>query len=93
MVVLPVRLVSATESHRGRFREIHHRDGGRARHKRVCEVEGTQEDTVRGRRAGGGAAGRAAGADHQRRPRIAFPGPHGTWRKSSASSRGPTSTR
>ncbi|WP_371874903.1 Ku protein [Streptomyces nigrescens] len=44
MVVLPVRLVSATESHRGRFREIHHRDGGRTRHKRVCEVEGTQED-------------------------------------------------
>ncbi|MCZ1012261.1 Ku protein [Streptomyces lydicus] len=44
MVVLPVRLVSATEAHRGRFREIHHRDGGRIRHKRVCELEGTQEE-------------------------------------------------
>ncbi|MFI0155981.1 non-homologous end joining protein Ku [Streptomyces lydicus] len=44
MVVLPIRLVSATETHRGRFREVHSRDGGRIRHKRVCEVEGTQEE-------------------------------------------------
>ncbi|MET7795564.1 Ku protein [Streptomyces decoyicus] len=44
MVVLPVRLVSATETHRGRFREVHSRDGGRIRHKRICEVEGSQEE-------------------------------------------------
>ncbi|MFG2827364.1 Ku protein [Streptomyces sp. NPDC048434] len=44
MVVLPVRLVAATEEHRGRFREIHSVDGGRIRHKRVCEVDGPQEE-------------------------------------------------
>ncbi|MGA5267094.1 Ku protein [Streptomyces lydicamycinicus] len=44
MVVLPVRLVSATEEHRGRFREMHSVDGGRIRHKRVCEAEGRQEE-------------------------------------------------
>ncbi|GGN62013.1 hypothetical protein GCM10012285_61720 [Streptomyces kronopolitis] len=48
MVALPVRLASATESHRGKFREIHHRDGGRIRHKRVCEREGTQEEVPYG---------------------------------------------
>ncbi|MFD0167732.1 Ku protein [Streptomyces decoyicus] len=44
LVVLPVRLVAATEEHPGRFREMHSGCGGRIRHKRVCEVEGPQEE-------------------------------------------------
>ncbi|WJY43255.1 Ku protein (plasmid) [Streptomyces sp. P9-2B-2] len=44
LVAVPVRLVAATEEHRGRFREMHSGCGGRIRHKRVCEVEGPQEE-------------------------------------------------
>ncbi|MEU5013372.1 Ku protein [Streptomyces sp. NPDC021749] len=42
MVVLPVRLTAATEEHHSRFREIHTADGGRVRHKRVCEMDGQE---------------------------------------------------
>ena len=48
MVVLPVRLAAATEEHRSRFREIHSVDGGRIRHKRICEAEGQQEEVPYG---------------------------------------------
>lgn len=48
LVVLPVRMAAATEEHRSRFREIHSVDGGKIRHKRVCEVEGPHEEVPYG---------------------------------------------
>ncbi|MET8679976.1 Ku protein [Streptomyces sp. NPDC004647] len=39
LVALPAKLYSATEEHAVRLREIHSADGGRVRHRRVCEVE------------------------------------------------------
>jgi DNA end-binding protein Ku len=44
LVVLPARLTAATEEHRSRFREIHTADGGAIHHKRVCDVEGPDEE-------------------------------------------------
>ncbi|MFD7206153.1 Ku protein [Streptomyces sp. NPDC059893] len=42
LVVLPVKLFSATEEHRVRLREIHAADGGRVQHRRFCEAEGRE---------------------------------------------------
>ncbi|WP_405785202.1 Ku protein [Streptomyces sp. NBC_01378] len=39
LVVLPVKLFSATEEHRVRLREIHAADSGRVQHRRFCEAE------------------------------------------------------
>ncbi|MBB5953452.1 DNA end-binding protein Ku [Saccharothrix tamanrassetensis] len=38
LVTFPVRLFSATREHGFRFRQVHRADGGRIRHRRVCEV-------------------------------------------------------
>ncbi|MER0476879.1 Ku protein [Streptomyces sp. Edi2] len=51
LVNLPIRLYSATAEHAVRLREIHKADGGRIRHKRVCELDGEEipyEDVGRG---------------------------------------------
>ncbi|MFJ6752789.1 MULTISPECIES: Ku protein [unclassified Streptomyces] len=42
LVVLPIRLYSATEERSVRLREIHKADGGRVRHRRVCEADGQE---------------------------------------------------
>ncbi|MFF1594078.1 Ku protein [Streptomyces sp. NPDC058286] len=39
LVVLPVKLFSATEEHHVRLREIHAADSGRVQHRRFCEAE------------------------------------------------------
>ncbi|MFB7755695.1 Ku protein [Streptomyces sp. NPDC056121] len=39
LVVLPVKLFSATEEHRVRLRKVHAADGGRVQHRRFCESE------------------------------------------------------
>jgi DNA end-binding protein Ku len=39
LVVLPVKLFSATEEHTVRLREIHAADSGRVQHRRFCEAE------------------------------------------------------
>lgn len=39
LVVLPVKLSSATEEHHVRLREIHAADSGRVQHRRFCEAE------------------------------------------------------
>jgi DNA end-binding protein Ku len=44
IVVLPVKLYSATEEHSVRLHEIHRADGGRIRYKRVCEREGRERE-------------------------------------------------
>jgi DNA end-binding protein Ku len=38
LVTFPVRLFSATREHGFRFHQVHRADGGRVRHRRVCEV-------------------------------------------------------
>ncbi|MFF7702777.1 non-homologous end joining protein Ku [Streptomyces lydicus] len=51
LVVLPIRLYSATEERAVRLREMHKGDAGRVRHKRVCERDGLElglEDVGRG---------------------------------------------
>lgn len=39
LVSIPVKLVNATESHSIPFRQVHIEDGGRIRHRKVCELE------------------------------------------------------
>ncbi|MEU8652936.1 Ku protein [Streptomyces sp. NPDC048737] len=39
LVSIPVKLVNATESHSIPFRQVHVEDGGRIRHRKVCELE------------------------------------------------------
>lgn len=39
LVTIPVQLVGATESHDITLRQVHERDGGRIRYRRVCEIE------------------------------------------------------
>ncbi|WP_368039414.1 Ku protein, partial [Streptomyces sp. 8P21H-1] len=39
LVRIPIKLVNATENHSISFRQIHTEDGGRIRHRKVCEVE------------------------------------------------------
>ncbi|MGW3145632.1 MULTISPECIES: non-homologous end joining protein Ku [Streptomyces] len=39
LVSIPIKLVNATESHSISFRQIHTKDGGRIRYRKVCELE------------------------------------------------------
>lgn len=39
LISIPVKLVNATESHSIPFRQVHIEDGGRIRHRKVCELE------------------------------------------------------
>ncbi|GDY28548.1 non-homologous end joining protein Ku [Gandjariella thermophila] len=51
LVTIGVRLYSATEEHDFRFHQVHRKDSGRVRYKRVCEVCGQEvpyEDIVKG---------------------------------------------
>src|SRR6201989_1819283 len=40
LVNVPVKVYSATEDHDVKFRQVHAKDNGRIRYKRVCEVCG-----------------------------------------------------
>jgi DNA end-binding protein Ku len=42
LVSIPVKLYSATEAHDVSFRQVHAKDGGRIRYKRVCELDGEE---------------------------------------------------
>lgn len=42
LVTIPVRLYSATESKSLAFHQVHEKDGGQVRYKRVCEVDGEE---------------------------------------------------
>lgn len=42
LVNVPIRVHSATEDHDIRFHQVHHKDGGRIRYRRTCEVCGEQ---------------------------------------------------
>ncbi|WP_024794544.1 non-homologous end joining protein Ku [Tomitella biformata] len=42
LVSIPVRLYSATESKNIAFHQVHERDGGQIKYKRVCEVDGEE---------------------------------------------------
>jgi DNA end-binding protein Ku len=42
LVSVPVKLYSATESHDVQFRQVHAKDGGRIRYKRVCSLDGEE---------------------------------------------------
>ncbi|MGP4110884.1 non-homologous end joining protein Ku [Streptomyces sp. 4N509B] len=42
LVSIPVKVVAATESHSVSFRQVHTRDTGRIRYRKVCEAEGEE---------------------------------------------------
>jgi DNA end-binding protein Ku len=42
LVSVPVKLYAATESHDISFRQVHAKDGGRIKYKRVCSVDGEE---------------------------------------------------
>ena len=42
LVSVPVKLYSATESHDISFRQVHAKDGGRIKYKRVCSIDGDE---------------------------------------------------
>ncbi len=42
LVSIPIKVVSATESHGVSFRQVHTTDGGRIRYRKVCEVDGEE---------------------------------------------------
>ncbi|HET7385237.1 MAG TPA: Ku protein [Nocardioidaceae bacterium] len=42
LVSVPVKLYSATESHDISFRQVHAKDGGRIRYRRVCSIDGEE---------------------------------------------------
>jgi DNA end-binding protein Ku len=42
LVSVPVKLYSATESHDISFRQVHAKDGGRIKYKRVCSIDGEE---------------------------------------------------
>ncbi|MFI1169835.1 Ku protein [Streptomyces sp. NPDC020801] len=51
LVSVPVLVSPATEEHRVRLHEVHRSDGGRIRHRRVCELEDQEvayQDVARG---------------------------------------------
>src|SRR3954447_21252370 len=51
LVSIPVKLYSATQSNDVSFHQVHEKDGGRIRYKRVCEVDGEEvryEDIAKG---------------------------------------------
>ena len=39
---MPVRLYSATENHDVQFRQVHVKDGGRIRYRRICQIDGEE---------------------------------------------------
>ncbi|MDT0377366.1 Ku protein [Streptomyces sp. DSM 42041] len=42
LVSIPIKVVSATESHGVSFRQVHTTDGGRIRYRKVCELDGEE---------------------------------------------------
>ncbi len=57
LVSIGVKLYSATQEKDIRFHQVHRRDGGRIRYKRVCEVDGEEvsyDDIAKGFDLGGG---------------------------------------
>jgi DNA end-binding protein Ku len=42
MVVVPVKLYTATDDHSIAFRQVHREDGGRIQMRRVCSIDGTE---------------------------------------------------
>ena len=42
LVSVPVKLYSATESHDVSFRQVHAKDGGRVKYKRICSIDGEE---------------------------------------------------
>ncbi|MGW7329229.1 non-homologous end joining protein Ku [Streptomyces sp. NPDC054840] len=46
LVSIPIKLVNATESHSISFRQIHVKDGGRVRYRKVCELDGEEVPSV-----------------------------------------------
>ncbi|MFB7514025.1 Ku protein [Streptomyces sp. NPDC056144] len=46
LVSIPIKLVNATESRSVSFRQIHLKDGGRVRYKKVCELDGEEVSTA-----------------------------------------------
>jgi DNA end-binding protein Ku len=42
LVSVPVKLYTATENHDISFRQVHAKDGGRIRYKRVCSIDGDE---------------------------------------------------
>jgi DNA end-binding protein Ku len=42
LVSVPVKLYAATESHDISFRQVHAKDGGRIRYKRICSIDGEE---------------------------------------------------
>ncbi|EST36367.1 hypothetical protein N566_16410 [Streptomycetaceae bacterium MP113-05] len=42
LVSIPIKVVSATESHGVSFRQIHTTDGGRIRYRKVCDLDGEE---------------------------------------------------
>jgi DNA end-binding protein Ku len=42
LVSVPVKLYAATESHDISFRQVHAKDGGRIRYRRVCSIDGEE---------------------------------------------------
>jgi DNA end-binding protein Ku len=42
LVNVPVKVYSATEDHDVRFHQVHAKDNGRVRYKRVCEIDGEE---------------------------------------------------
>ncbi|MBA2808958.1 Ku protein [Streptomyces sp. KM273126] len=57
LVSIPIKLVNATESHSISFRQIHLKDGGRVRYRKICELEDrelTQDEISKGYEAADG---------------------------------------
>ncbi len=57
LVSVPVRLYAATESHDISFRQVHAKDGGRIKYKRVCSIDGEEveyADIAKGYETGDG---------------------------------------
>ncbi len=42
LVTIPIKVYSATEERDITFRQVHEKDGGRIRYKRVCEIDGEE---------------------------------------------------
>lgn len=42
MVIIPIKLYSATETHDVQFRQVHREDGGRIQYRRVCSIDGEE---------------------------------------------------
>src|SRR6266581_3385256 len=51
LIMIPVKLYTATETQDIAFRQVHREDGGRIRFRRVCSIDGTEvpyEDVAKG---------------------------------------------